>query len=483
MSSDPRPEPPPPGAETRTLPNSLEAERAVLGTILVHDGAYLAVADILARDGSDFYRDAHRRIYVHMLKLLDRPGGGLDYLVLTDALARAGEMDEIGGVSYLMSLLDGATRATNVKHYATIVREKAHLRAVIRTAQALEATAYEQEQDAAEMIDLADRAILGLRQRGGTTTMLSLRESAGAFETDLSWRMAHKGELFGVPSGLSGIDAETGGWEDGNVIIIAARPSMGKTALVLKCARAAAELNKRGTTRRHRVALFSMEMSRLELERRILSDLSGIAATRLKNGFIAEHEMERLAEARARMTALNLYIDDTPGLTAEEIRARCRSLIADGGLDLVIIDYVQLMPGSLARKSTNRNEEITDLSRKLKKTAGEFGVPFLVLSQLKRADGRPQLTDLRDSGSLEQDADLVCFVHRSDHRKSGPTEFIIAKARNGPTGTVPLTFNRDIQRFEDAPEEPDEPPPPETERPEPKRRPKSPGYTKRSGGD
>jgi replicative DNA helicase len=438
---------PPP--EERELPKNLEAERSVLGAILMHNGVYTQVADLL--QPADFFRDAHRRLYASMRRLLDRPDGAVDLVTLKEDLGARGELEKIGGPVYVTGLVDGLPRGVNVKHYAGIIKAKALLRGLIRCANDLQAEAYAAEAPADELLLKADQQLLEL-QKGGGGRLVPLQESWPALVENLDYRAAHKGELTGVTTGFPSIDEMTSGWQPGDVVVIAARPSIGKTTLVLNMATAAA-LAGQG------VGVFSMEMRRRQLELRMLSSLSGIPLTRLQGGRLfgdAEHELQ--SQALGTMHALPLYIDDTRARTVPDVRAACRRIKSEHDLRLVVIDYFQLMGSSLDRRGATRNEELADSSRRLTVLAGELEVPILLLSQLnRRADDRPdpkpKLSDLRECGALEQDADIVSFLHRKNHREGGVTNYIFEKQRDGPTGTVNVTLDRDIVTFTDGGEE------------------------------
>lgn len=436
--------------ELRTLPHNLEAERSVLGAVIMNNHAFEKAVELVR--GDDFFRRAHRAIFEAMLRLIDEQKSNADPITLTDELRRVGQLDEVGGPAYIAALTDGVPRTTNVGHYAAIVKEASTRRALIKLANAAMLDAYDAEKPAATVINETDKAIIDL-QRGATSgRLLTLAATFPEFYTDLANRSEHRGELSGVDTGYQSINDLTYGWQAGDLIVVAARPSIGKTAFVLNTSIAAARAGKR-------VALFSLEMRRRQLEYRILSTLSGVLLTRLISGYETEADFALMADATEAMAALPIAIDDRGGQSAWDIRSACRRQRAEAGLDLVIIDYVQLMPGTIERRGANRNEEVTDISRRIKALADECSVPILLLSQLNRggegrADKRPILSDLRESGALEQDADLVCFLHRRNHRESGTTNFIIEKQRNGPTGTVNLTFNRDTQTFIDGGEDP-----------------------------
>ena len=443
------------------LPHSLEAERSVLGAILIHNAAYEQVSALLKP--ADFYRDAHRRIYAGMVRLLERPGGCVDPVTLKDDLERVGDLEEVGGAVYIGALTDGVPRSTNVEHYAGIVRERALYRALIQAANKLLVRAYEAEEPATALLAAADRALVNL-QRNAIGRMRDLSGSSMDLLTDLEYRVAHRGELTGIDTGFKSINEITMGWQPGEMIVLAARPSIGKTTFVVNSAVAGAR-SARPDGRPRVVAIFSMEMRRQQLEYRVLSSLSGIPLSRLLGGFIlGPSEWEKLNGALAVMRGCCIHIDDTAGRTAWDIRSECRRLrVERGNLDLVVVDYIQLMPGTLDRRGATRNEEVTDISRRLKIMADELSVPVLVLSQLSRAsegrsDPRPKLSDLRESGALEQDSDIVCFLHRKHHREGGLTNFIVEKQRNGPTGTVNLSLDRDVTLFTDAPDLVEAPP-------------------------
>jgi replicative DNA helicase len=375
----------------------------------------------------------------------------VDFVTLKEELIRIGDLDEVGGPAYVASLSDGVPRATNVKYYAGIVKEKAALRALIYAANKLLTDAYAAEDSAIDIVSRAETALLDVQNAHVSQRMGELRESTSALIADFDERVANRGMLTGVETGFTSINELTFGWQPGDLIVLAARPSIGKTTFVMNSALAAAKTGKR-------IAIFSMEMRRRQLEYRIVSSLSSVACTRLLSGFISSTEYPKISYAFELIHKLSVSIDDRARQTVHDIRSACRRMKAEGGLDMVVVDYVQLMPGSLDRKGSTRNEELTDISRRMKILADEIAAPIMMLSQLRRLDGRrrPQLEDLRESGALEQDSDIVAFLHRSDHRAGGMTEFILAKQRNGPTGTVKLSFERDTLTFTDAGQETEE---------------------------
>lgn len=428
-------------AVDRVLPHNLEAEKSVLGAILIDNG-YLHQALELLRPAM-FFRDAHRRIFAAMVELEDHKSA-VDFTTLKNELQRKAELDEVGGPAYISALVDGLPHAVNLKYYAGIVREKYLLREIIFASNKALSSAYEAELSSVDILKSTDTALLDIQREGDRRGFVTLDRQAHELFADLEWRVENKGKLLGVDSGFRSINDQTQGFQRGDMIVLAARPSIGKTALALNFAVAAARAGEH-------VAIFSLEMRRRQLEYRMLSAMSGVLATRLLTGYLTEEDYKNISEALNTFAELPIYINDRARQTVADIRISCRRLKNEKGLGLVIIDYVQLMQGSLERRGATRNEEITDISRRLKVLADELGVPMMVLSQLKRTGGaRPTLEDLRESGSLEQDADLACLLHRKNHKESGTTNFMLEKQRNGPTGTINLLFDRDRQRFEDA---------------------------------
>lgn len=426
----------------RPLPHNLEAERAVLGAILINNACYLEIADRLKPN--NFFRDGHRRIFSAMIRVLDEHKREADFVTLKNELIRSDELNEVGGPAYIAALTDGLPHSTAIKHYADIVREKWLLREIIFATNKTLSHAYEGEMAPAEVLKLADTKLLDLQLETDRRGFSELSRQAHELFADFEERVANKGTLSGVDSGYKSVNEQTMGWQRGDMIVLAARPSIGKTALALNLAVAAARCGKH-------VAIFSLEMRRRQLEYRMLAAITKVMATRLLTGYLTDSDYTALSAGLSEFAELPIYINDRASQSAPDIRMACRRLKSEVGLDVVFIDYVQLMQGTLERRGATRNEEITDISRRLKVLAGELGVPVFVLSQLKRTGGaRPTIEDLRESGSLEQDADLVCLLHRKNHKESGITNFMLEKQRNGPTGTVDLSFDRDIQLFTDA---------------------------------
>jgi len=435
----------------RTLPHNLEAERSVLGAILLHNDAFNLAAEVI--DSRDFFRDAHRRIFDKMVALSER-GHAIDLVTLKEELGRSGDLDEVGGPAYIAALVDGVPRSTNVEHYARIIKEKSTLRHLIFSANRILATAYEAEDEADVILDQAEHAIFAIADEKIRDGFMSLRELAqGSLET-IERLHARKELITGVPTGFTDLDEMTSGLQPSDLVIVAARPSMGKTSLVLNVAQHV------GTKTDMSVGVFSLEMSKEQLFLRMLTGEARIDAHRLRGGFLGERDWGKLAQAIGTLSEAKIFIDDSPAIGVLEMRAKCRRLAAEHGLHLVVVDYIQLMQGR--GRFENRTLELASISRSLKGLAKELRVPIVVLSQLSRApesrsDHRPQLSDLRESGALEQDADVVVFIYRADmygDRSEPPAdtqgiaELIIAKQRNGPTGVVKLAFLREFTRFE-----------------------------------
>ncbi|MEQ1907542.1 MAG: replicative DNA helicase [Vicinamibacterales bacterium] len=439
-----------PAAE-RTLPHNLEAERSVLGAVLLHNDAFDTAAEVI--DSSDFFRDAHRRIFDKMVRLAER-GDAIDLVTLKEELTRSSELEAVGGPAYISALLDGVPRSTNVEHYARIIKEKATLRSLIYSANKILSNAYEAEDEADTILDNAESAIFAIADKKVRDGFVSLKDLA---ETSLDTieKLASRKELVtGVPTGFTDLDEMTSGLQPSDLIIVAARPSMGKTSLVLNMAQHV------GTRTDMTVGIFSLEMSKEQLFLRMLTGEARIDAHRLRGGFLGEKDWGKLSQALGTLSEAKIFIDDTPSIGVLEMRAKCRRLQAQHGLNLVVIDYVQLMQGR--GRFENRTLEVASISRSLKGLAKELQVPIVLLSQLSRAtesrsDHRPQLSDLRESGALEQDADVVIFIYREDQyadknapptEMAGTAELIIGKQRNGPTGVVKLAFIREFTRFE-----------------------------------
>ena len=440
----------------RTLPHSLEAEKSVLGAILIHNEAFNHAAELI--DSRDFFRDAHRRIFYKMVALSER-GHAIDFITLKEELARAGDLEEVGGPAYIASLADGVPRSANVEYYARIVKEKATLRNLIHSASKILTEAYEAEQEPDILLDEAERAIFSIAEDRIRAGFVPLRDLVHDSFATIEKLQQTKGAVTGVPSGFYDLDEMTTGFQPGDLVVVAARPSMGKTSLVLNIAQHV------GTATSMTVGFFSLEMSKEQLFMRMLTSEARIDAHRFRTGHLSEKDYGRLSHALGTLAEARVFIDDAASIGVLEMRAKARRLKAEHGLDLLVIDYLQLMQGR--GRFESRQQEVSAISRSLKGLAKELGVPIIALSQLSRApegrtDHRPQLSDLRESGAIEQDADLVLFIYRpevyeKDETKpedQGIAEIIIGKQRNGPIGSVKLSFLTQYTRFENYADQP-----------------------------
>jgi replicative DNA helicase len=436
----------------RTLPHNLEAEKSVLGAILIHNEAFNHAAELL--DSRDFFRDAHRRIFEKMIGLSER-GDAIDFVTLKEELTRSGDLEEVGGPAYIASLADGVPRSANVEYYAKIVKEKSTLRSLIHSANKILTEAYEAEEEPDLLLDEAERAIFAIAEDRIRAGFVPLRDLVQSSFTTIEKLQQHKGMVTGVPTGFVDLDEMTSGLQPSDLVLVAARPSMGKTSFVLNIAQHV------GTATDMIVGFFSLEMSKEQLFMRMLTAEARIDAHRFRSGYLNEKDYGRLSHALGTLAEARVFIDDTASIGVLEMRAKARRLKAEHGLHLIIIDYIQLMSGR--GRFESRQAEIASISRSLKGLAKELGVPIVALSQLSRAsetraDHRPQLSDLRESGALEQDADVVMFIYREEQYREadgsqkegveGTAEIIIGKQRNGPVGTVKLAFIKEHTRFE-----------------------------------
>ncbi len=433
-------------ATERLVPANVEAEEAVLGSILIDPDAIIKIAPRLHPE--DFYLEKHRWIYQAALDLHERRQPA-DFVTLCDELERRGQLQDVGGPAYITELINVVPTAIHVEHYAGIVERTAVLRRLITAAGQIAQLAYEDSGDVEEIIDEAESIIFGVSERRLQRELVPIRQVMNEVVQRIDYLASHQGELMGVPTGFRLLDKLLGGFQKSDLIILAARPSVGKTALALNIAVNAAKRYGQ------RVAFFSLEMSSEQLVQRLLSAETGIDQQRLRLGQVDEHEWPLLMEAAGVLSDTLLFIDDTPALSAMELRTKARRVHAEHGLDLIIVDYLQLMRGDL--RSENRVQEISYISRALKGLARELNVPVLALSQLSRAveartDKRPLLSDLRESGSIEQDADIVMFIYREEMYdettdRQNIADVIVAKHRNGPTGTVSLYFKKELTQF------------------------------------
>jgi len=422
-------------------PQNLEAEQSVLGGVLIENEAINRVTEIL--DAEDFYRDAHRKIFNALINLSERDEPA-DLITLTNELRKTDHLDSIGGASYLASLIDSVPTAANIEYYAKIVKEKAILRKLIQTSTEIITQSYEDRGDVEVFLDEAERSIFEISEKRVRPSFYSIRDIVKeSFKT--IERLFQKKELVtGVPSGFREIDRMTAGFQPSDLIIIAGRPSMGKTAFCLNVAQYAAIGNKIP------VAIFSLEMSKEQLVIRMLCSEAHVEGTRLRTGFLNESDWPKLTIAAGNLSEAPIYIDDTAALSILELRAKARRLKSERGLGMLIIDYLQLMKGRT--KVESRQQEISEISRSLKALSKELNIPVIAVSQLsrkteERTGNRPQLSDLRESGAIEQDADLILFIYRDevynrseDNPNKGKAEVIIGKQRNGPIGKIDLAF-------------------------------------------
>jgi len=435
----------------RTLPHNLEAEKCVLGAILIDNPSFNQAAEVIGSE--DFFRDAHRRIFEKMIGLSER-SQPIDPVTLKDELTRSGELDEVGGPAYVASLTDGVPRSANVEFYAKIVKEKSTLRKLIQSANDVLVRAYDAEEDADNLLDEAERSIFQIAENRMRSGFVSLAELVDGGWKQLEKLQEHTGNVTGVPTGFVDLDEMTSGFQKADLVIVAARPSMGKTSLVLNMALHC------GIEAGRTAGVFSLEMSKEQLFMRMLTSEARVDAHKFRGGFLGEQDYARLVSAFARLHDAKVFIDDSPSIGILEMRAKARRLKMEHGLDMLVIDYLQLMQGR--GKFDNRQQELASISRSLKILAKELEIPIIALSQLSRApegrsDHRPQLSDLRESGALEQDADVVMFIYREEMypvegqvppEAEGVAELIIGKQRNGPTGTVRLVFLKQYTRFE-----------------------------------
>jgi replicative DNA helicase len=438
---------------SREVPWSSDAEQAVLGAMMLDADAALRAAETLVDDA--FYKESHRHLFRAMVALTEK-GDPLDPVVLRDELVRRGDLEAVGGMDYIAYLLDVVPTAANVDFHCRIVKEKALLRRLIQTSTEILQSSYEGKDEVGDLIDLAEQKVFEVSFQRGMQEVVRIKELM--WDTMERIEARHRGDesVRGVMSGFKELDERTNGFHPSDLIIIAARPSMGKTSFCLDIAANAAI---DGQTP---VAIFSLEMSRDQLVERLLASESFVDLQRLRNGQLRDEDFPRLSKAAGSLSSAKIWIDDTPALSLLELRSKARRLKAEHDVQLIIIDYLQLMQGPA--KAESRQAEISFISRSLKALARELKVPVIALSQLSRApeqrggDRRPMLSDLRDSGAIEQDADLVIFLYRaemyahlmekSSEYQEGVAEAILAKHRNGPTGVTKLTFHKECTRFD-----------------------------------
>lgn len=435
----------------KSIPANLEAERAVLGSLMIDPDAIIKVASFLRPE--DFYRERHAWLYEAMLALNERREP-LDFVTIVDEMERREQLEEIGGPAFLTDLITNTPTALFVDHYARIVERTAVLRRLIGAAGRIAELAYDESQDVDDVVDRAEQIILGVNESRIHRDLMPIRAIMNTVVDRIDFLARNQGTLMGVPTGFTMLDRLLGGLQKSDLIILAGRPGMGKSSFAISMAQnAAKQFNAR-------VAMFSLEMSSDQQVQRLLSMETGIDSHRLRLGGVHEDEWPILLEAANLLSNTNIFIDDTPAASVVEIRTKSRRLYAEHGLDMILIDYMQLMTGQGGMgRNDNRQQEISYISRSLKALARELNVPVLALSQLSRAvesraDKRPMLSDLRESGSIEQDADVVLFIYREDYYiedtdRQNIADVLIAKHRHGATGTVSLYFRKELTQFRD----------------------------------
>ncbi|KIL39608.1 DNA helicase [Gordoniibacillus kamchatkensis] len=432
--------------DNRIPPQNIEAEQAVLGAILLDSEALVTAMERVT--GDDFYRGSHQRIFEAIVELAEQ-NEPVDLITLTARLQDKGQLEEVGGVSYLAELAKAVPTAANIDYYAQIVEEKSMLRRLIRTATQIASNGYAAGEDVGGLLSEAEQRILEISQRRSSTGFVSIREVLMEVFERVEFLYNHKGGSTGIPTGFTDLDKMTSGFQRSDLIIVAARPSVGKTAFALNIAQNV------GVRAKETVAIFSLEMGAAQLVNRMVCAEANVDAGRLRTGYLEGDDWEKLTMAMGALSEANIYIDDSPSVTVADIRAKCRRLQQEKGLGMILIDYLQLIHGR--GKGDNRQQEVSEISRTLKQIARELNVPVIALSQLSRGveqrqDKRPMMSDLRESGSIEQDADIVAFLYRDDYydkesEKKNIIEIIIAKQRNGPVGTVELAFLKNFNKF------------------------------------
>ncbi len=425
----------------RMPPHSIEAEQSVLGCMLIEQEAIVKVMEILKED--DFYKESHKVIYRTITDLFDR-NHAVDMITVTEQLKKADILDEVGGVHYIATLANIVPTAANVEHYARIVEEKSIFRNLISAGTSIVGMGYTAQEEAATALDRAEQTIFQIAMRRSVQGYTVLKEILIDTLDDIEYLYAHKGSAIGVASGFADLDNKTAGFQRSDLIIVAARPSVGKSAFALEVARHVAVTDKMP------VGVFSLEMSKEQLAMRLLASEAGVDGQRLRTGFLQEDDWRRLSVALGRLGEAPILIDDTPNIGALELRTKARRMKAEHNIGLLLIDYLQLM--HLGGRTENRQQEIAAISRSLKALARELSIPIVTLSQLsrqveQREGKRPVLSDLRESGAIEQDADVVIFLHRLEDTNENLLEVILAKQRNGPTGALKLHFHKSTGRF------------------------------------
>ena len=432
----------------RLPPQNIEAEQSVLGSLLIDRNAIVQVAPFLRPE--DYYREAHGRIYAAVLDLHERREPA-DFVTLSDELERRGQLEFIGGPAYLTSLISSVPTSIHVEHYAHIVERTAVLRRLIEAAGKIAGLAYEEAEEVDVVVDRAEQILFDVSHSRVSRGLLSIKRVLTRYYDRIEYLHQHQGEMVGLPTGFIDLDKLLGGLQRSDLIIVAGRPGMGKSSLALTVAHSVA-LKHNAV-----VALFSLEMSGEQLVQRLIAGETGISSQRLRVGDIRDVEWDKFVKASGTLAETAIFVDDTPSPSPMELRTKCRRLAAEYGLDLIIVDYMQLMRSGV--RSENRVQEVSYISRSLKALARELDVPVVAVSQLSRAiearqDKRPVLSDLRESGSIEQDADVVLFIYRpelyqEDTDRKNVIDILVAKHRNGPTGRVSLRFIAEQTKFVD----------------------------------
>lgn len=430
----------------RVPPQSIEAEQSVLGAMLLDKEAIAVATEILKAE--DFYREAHGAIFDAIVQIYNR-SQPVDLITLSEQLKNTNILEEVGGIGYISDLANTVPASSNVKYYAKIVEEKSLMRKLIQISSEVLDRTYEGTEEVNDLIEMAEKRIFNISQRRSSRGFTPINQVLLEAFDKIEQVFQNKGQITGISTGFIDIDNKISGMQKSDFILVAARPSMGKTAFALNIAQHA------GVKEKKTVAIFSLEMSQDQLIHRMLSAETHIDSQKLRNGDLAEEDWERLANGMAILSEAPIFIDDTPGIGVMEMRSKCRRLKMEHGLDLILIDYLQLMSGD--RRSESRQQEISDISRSLKALAREMDCPVVALSQLSRApesraDHRPILSDLRESGAIEQDADVVMFLYRDEYyhpdtEEKNIGEVNIAKQRNGPTGIVKLVWLGQFTKF------------------------------------
>ncbi|WP_342507551.1 replicative DNA helicase [Sporosarcina sp. FSL K6-2383] len=432
----------------RIPPHNNEAEQSVIGAIFLEPQALITAAELLIPE--DFYRLAHTKIFDTMIKLSDK-GQAIDVVTVTEELSAKKELEDVGGISYLTEIANSVPTAANIVHYARIVEEKALLRRLIRVATSIVEDGYAREDEVEALLSEAEKKMMEVSNRKNAGDFRHIKDVLVETYDSIELLHTQKGDVTGIPTGFRDLDKITAGFQRNDLIIVAARPSVGKTAFALNVAQNVA------TKTDENVAIFSLEMGAEQLVMRMLCAEGNIDAQVLRTGALEAEDWRKLTMAMGSLSNAGIFIDDTPGIRVNEIRSKCRRLQQEHGLGMIMIDYMQLIQGSGSKPGENRQQEVSEISRSLKGLARELKVPVIALSQLSRGveqrqDKRPMMSDLRESGSIEQDADIVSFLYREDYydketENQNMIEIIIAKQRNGPTGTVTLAFAKEYNKF------------------------------------